>query len=79
MASVQIAKVAGKQYVYVVESFRNENGQPRMRRIENHGSLEAMLAKDPEALDKLRERVAKENELRKTTQAQLIESEAQRA
>lgn len=77
MASVQIAKVAGKQYVYVVESFRNENGQPRMRRIENHGLLEAMLAKDPEALDKLRERVTKENELRKTTQAQLIESEAQ--
>lgn len=44
--------------------------------IENHGRLDLALLKDPQYVEKLRERVKQQNELEKKTKIELIEKQA---
>ena len=67
---VSIVSVKNYKYIRVYSSYRNEKGQPRSRLIENHGRLDAALLKDPQYVEKLKERIAKENQLEASTKAQ---------
>ena len=58
---VSIVSVKNYKYIRVYSSYRNEKGQPRSRLIENHGRLDTALSKDPQYVEKLKERIAKEN------------------
>ncbi len=64
MSSRNVCIISCKSYKYirVCESYRNAQGKPRSRVVENHGRLEAALAKDPDYVVKLRERIAREND-----------------
>ena len=79
--SRNVCIVSGKggkyKYVRVCESYRNAEGKPRSRTIENHGSLDELLKKDPLYVEKLRERVAKENAAAKSALLGGLESSAQ--
>lgn len=46
----------GVEYVYIVEAYRDEQGRSRQRIVERHGRLDALVAADPDALDRLRQR-----------------------
>ncbi len=71
--SVCVVKNGKYQYIRVCESYRNQKGQPTSRTVENHGRLDAALAKDPEYLEKLRARIKQENEAAKQAKHALIE------
>ncbi len=61
---VQIKKAGGAEYIYVIETCRN-NGVVSHRTVKKLGRLDRFLEKDPEALEKLREEVRRNsNELR---------------
>lgn len=47
-------KKTGKSYVYLKESYRNNDGVPRTRLIKSFGRLDLLLEKDPLALEKLK-------------------------
>lgn len=54
---VRVSKTRdGVQYAYIVEAYRDEQGRSRQRVIERHGRLDVLLAADPDALDKLKQR-----------------------
>ena len=74
--NVSIVKNGNHQYIRVCQSYRNEKGQPTSRVIENHGRLDLALLKDPQYVEKLRERVKQQNELEKKTKIELIEKQA---
>ena len=42
------------EFVYLVEAYRNKNGQSRQRIIKRYGILENLVKKDPHILEKLR-------------------------
>ncbi len=44
------------EYVYIVEAYRDEQGRSRQRIVERHGRLDVLLAADPDALARLRQR-----------------------
>lgn len=44
------------EYVYIVEAYRDTQGRSRQRIVERHGRLDALLAADPDALTRLRQR-----------------------
>ena len=71
---VSIVSVKNYKYIRVYSSYRNEKGQPRSRLIENHGRLDAALLKDPQYVEKLKGRIAKENQLEASTKAQEVDS-----
>ena len=73
---VSIVSVKNYKYIRVYSSYRNEKGQPRSRLIENHGRLDAALLKDPQYVEKLKERIAKENQLETSAKAQEVEKQA---
>ena len=73
---VSIVSVKNYKYIRVYSSYRNEKGQPRSRLIENHGRLDTALSKDPQYVEKLKERIAKENQLEASTKAQEVEKQA---
>ena len=73
---VSIVSVKNYKYIRVYSSYRNEKGQPRSRLIENHGRLDAALLKDPQYVEKLKERIAKENQLEASTKDQEVEKQA---
>ena len=54
MVFVAVRKVKGKEYFYVVESIRNEQGKPRQKKVFYIG--------DKEALSKLYENIKKKLE-----------------
>lgn len=56
-------------YVKLVEGYRNEEGKPRYRVIQNFGRLDAMLAKDPQALEKLKAQYSEAREAKKIATA----------
>lgn len=74
--NVSIVKNGNHRYIRVCQSYRNEKGQPTSRVIENHGRLDLALAKDPQYVEKLRERVKDQNELEKQAKIGLIEKQA---
>ncbi len=74
---VSVSKIGGHSYVRVCESYRNAQGKPRSRTIENHGRLDVCEAADADFLVKLRERIAKENAAARKVKFQLIEDTAQ--
>ena len=74
--NVSIVKNGNHQYIRVCQSYRNEKGQPTSRVIENHGRLDLALLKDPQYVEKLRERVKEQNELEKQAKIGLIEKQA---
>ena len=74
--NVSIVKNGNHQYIRVCQSYRNEKGQPTSRVIENHGRLDLALLKDPQYVEKLRERVKQQNELEKKTKIELIAKQA---
>ena len=51
----QIKGRDGVAYIYTVESYRDDKGRPRQRTVASHGRLDVLLAKDPDALDKLKQ------------------------
>lgn len=75
---VSIVSVKNYKYIRVYSSYRNEKGQPRSRLIENHGRLDTALSKDPQYVEKLKERIAKENQLEASTKAQEVENKPKR-
>ena len=63
------------QYVRVCRAYRNEKGQPTSETIENHGRLDECLKKDPNYVEALRERIAKQNALQKEVEAKLFQDQ----
>lgn len=63
------------QYVRVCRAYRNEKGQPTSKTIENHGRLDECLKKDPNYVETLRERIAKQNALQKEVEAKLFQDQ----
>lgn len=41
------------EYVHIVEAFRDENGKPKQKLIQNLGRKDKLLKADPQAMDKL--------------------------
>ena len=74
---VVVSNIKGHPYVRVCESYRNAQGKPRSRTIENHGRLDICKKDAPDFLEKLRARVAQENEAARKAKGQLIENAAQ--
>lgn len=55
---MQVYKSRGKEYVRIIESYRDPvTKQPKTKVIETFGNKEALLASDPEALEKIRRKV----------------------
>ncbi len=52
-------------YVRLMEAYRNEDGKKRARVIKNFGRLDALLAEDPLALDKLKKKYNDERNAKK--------------
>ena len=75
--NVSISLSRGYKYVRVCESYRNAQGQPRSRTVESHGRLDLLEQKDPGYVDRLRERVARENEAERQARQKMIENTAQ--
>lgn len=73
---VSVVTVKDYKYIRVYSSYRNEKGQPRSRVIENHGRLDAALQKDPQYLEKLKKRIAKENQLEAQSKELQVEKRA---
>ncbi len=73
---VSVVTVKNYKYIRVYSSYRNEKGQPRSRVIENHGRLDVAQSKDPQYLEKLKQRIANENALEAQTKAQEVERRA---
>lgn len=44
----------GKEYVYLVESFRDKDGKPKNRIIKSYGEYEALIKDDPAIIEKLK-------------------------
>ena len=62
---IQIKKSNNTQYVYLVESFRKEDGSIGHRTLNKLGKLDDLLKDDPNALEKLKRDVkAKSAELK---------------
>lgn len=73
---VSICSTKGIQYVRVCESYRNSSGEPRTKTLESHGQLKKLLEKDPLYVEKLRARVAKENESLRQARLEGLEASA---
>src|SRR5690625_2106358 len=59
---LQIFKNRGKEYVRIVESFRDpETKKPKIRVIQSFGNKEKLLSNNPNAIQELREKVNKMN------------------
>lgn len=74
---VAITTTKGHKYVRVTESYRNADGKPRSRVLENHGNLAALEKQDPDYLKKLRARVEAENEAARQANQSALENTAQ--
>ena len=75
---VRVSKTRdGIEYAYIVEAYRDELGRSRQRVIERHGRLEVLLAADPDALVKLKQR-AKELMVEAKKHAAEIVNQAQK-
>lgn len=66
-------------YVRLVEAFRKPDGKTSQRVVKNFGRLDELLAKDPEALDKLRSQYQTDRQEKKEAAAQARLDEAERA
>ena len=75
---VSIVSAKKIKYVRVYSSYRNEQGQPRSRLIENHGRLDRALERDPQYVEKLKARIAEENRLEQLAKDQEIELQARK-
>ncbi len=52
--SVTIKKIKGREYIYIVDIFRDPiTKRPTTRTLRNYGNKEALLAKDPDAMQKI--------------------------
>ena len=74
---VAIVTTQGRKYVRVVESYRNADGKPRSRLLENHGNLDVLEQEDPDYLKNLRARVAAENEAVRKARLEELDNSAQ--
>jgi hypothetical protein len=54
---VQVKTANGKQYIYIIESYRKDDGSISHRTIEKLGRLDDFIKDDPQALEKLKEKV----------------------
>lgn len=72
---VCVVKSRNHQYVRVCRAYRNEKGQPTSQTIENHGRLDECLKKDPNYVQALRDRIAKQNALEKQAQDKLLQDQ----
>ena len=75
---VSIVSAKKIKYVRVYSSYRNEQGQPRSRLIENHGRLDRALERDPQYVEKLKARIAEENRLERLAKDQELELQARK-
>lgn len=69
VAVVGGGRESAKKYVLVKESFRDEEGRPRSRTVQNLRPLDVHLEKDPQAFEKLRARFRSAREAKRTTAA----------
>lgn len=74
---VAITRTGEHKYVRVTESYRNAEGKPRSRVIENHGNLDLLLQKDPDYVEKLRARVKRENDAARKAKLDALKNSAQ--
>jgi hypothetical protein len=51
---LQKSPTSDRVQVHLVESFRNDKGEPRQRILKNHGELKELQAKNPDILEKLK-------------------------
>lgn len=59
---LQVYNSRGNEYVRILESFRDPvTKKPKQRVIQNYGSKEALLARNPLALQKIEEKVKHRN------------------
>lgn len=66
MASVQVYKSRGYSYVRVVESFRDPiTKKPKTKTIQNLGRLDVLTAENPNYLEELKDKYAREREMKK--------------
>lgn len=75
---VSLVSSRGRKYIRVYSSYRNAQGQPRSRLIENHGRLELALEKDKDYVEKLKARIAEENRLEQLAKDQELEAQARK-
>lgn len=73
---VSLVSSRGRKYIRVYSSYRNAQGQPRSRLIENHGRLELALEKDKDYVEKLKARIAEENRLEQLAKDKELEAQA---
>lgn len=78
MAFVQIKSTGGRKYVYVKESVWDSKKQaPKSVLLENHGRLDECLKKDPEYIEKLKDRIASQTKADKSNRISLPEESIQ--
>ena len=76
---IRSGKNGKNAYVRLVEAFRKPDGKTSQRVVKNFGRLDELLAKDPQALDKLRAKYQNERQEKKGATAQVRLEEAERA
>ncbi len=75
---LQIFKNRGKDYVRIVESYRDpKTKKPKLRVIESFGSKEKLLAKNPNAIQELQEKVQKMNTEKNESNALILSQRVQ--
>lgn len=71
---IQIKSANGKQYIYIIESFRKPDGTISHRTIKKLGRLDEFIKDDPQALEKLKAKIKESS--KELKQAQTMESMA---
>ncbi|MRN12562.1 hypothetical protein EAI25_11965, partial [Akkermansia muciniphila] len=76
---LQVFKNRGKEYVRIVESYRDpKTKKPKLRVIQAFGSKEKLLAENPNALKELEEKVKRMNAERNQANASLLAHRVQK-
>ncbi len=65
-------------YVKLMEAYRDADGKKKTRVVKNYGRLDAMLAEDPQALDKLKKQYQDERDAKKRAIAEERIADVQR-
>ncbi len=71
---IQIKSANGKQYIYIIESFRKQDGTISHRTLKKLGRLDEFIKNDPLALEKLKAQVKESS--KELKQAQTMENMA---
>ena len=76
--TLNIAKHGPYEYVHILKSYRNAEGKPRNKIVENHGRKDKLLAAKPNALEELRAHVEELNRFEEEQKIKTLEEQAGR-